>query len=284
MKALRAVVSVLFGLQLAISAHATTTTRLTSDSTTSTTVSFCGNGALEGPEQCDDGNALDGDCCSAACTFEAFGSACAHPLTGPCVPNSFGQCDGGGACLSEPGNADVDCGAFGFGVRFSIRDESGTSRDRLKWRLRPGRWAKYNSSWIPAFGDPTEDTTYTFCVYEMHETFHLVRSVRYGRVFTVGAPWEPTTGGWVYRASSAAGEPQGEVLVKIANHARLQVSASMAGLPGPVSSTEYFHALGVALIGSKGRCFLHRAGGSWWTPSWNAPTGYRFGARPYIND
>src|SRR5262249_54074864 len=31
----------------------------------------CGDGHLDPGEDCDDGNLVDGDCCSAACTFEA---------------------------------------------------------------------------------------------------------------------------------------------------------------------------------------------------------------------
>jgi len=45
----------------------------------------CGNGVLDLGEQCDDGNTLNGDCCSATCRFEAAGSACpsTNPLPAP---------------------------------------------------------------------------------------------------------------------------------------------------------------------------------------------------------
>jgi len=36
----------------------------------------CGNGTLEPGEQCDDGNAVNEDCCSSTCLFEAAGSLC----------------------------------------------------------------------------------------------------------------------------------------------------------------------------------------------------------------
>lgn len=36
----------------------------------------CGNGAVESGEQCDDGNASDGDCCTAACQLPPLGTAC----------------------------------------------------------------------------------------------------------------------------------------------------------------------------------------------------------------
>lgn len=47
------------------------------------TPSACGNGALDGNEQCDDGNMVDGDGCSATCQLEArpaAGSCPGHPL------------------------------------------------------------------------------------------------------------------------------------------------------------------------------------------------------------
>src|SRR5262249_8036678 len=36
---------------------------------------ICGNGFLDAGEQCDDGNALNGDCCSASCQFEPADSS-----------------------------------------------------------------------------------------------------------------------------------------------------------------------------------------------------------------
>lgn len=37
-------------------------------------LTLCGDGLVEGDEECDDGNALDGDCCSATCLNEPAGS------------------------------------------------------------------------------------------------------------------------------------------------------------------------------------------------------------------
>src|SRR5260221_286085 len=44
---------------------------------TPTHTPVCGNGIVEFPEQCDDGNTAAGDCCSPTCTFESSGSPCA---------------------------------------------------------------------------------------------------------------------------------------------------------------------------------------------------------------
>jgi len=56
--------------------------------------SICGNGFLDPGEQCDDGNTLDGDCCSSTCRFEPPGAPCASPT--PCLTAT--ACDGAGVC------------------------------------------------------------------------------------------------------------------------------------------------------------------------------------------
>jgi len=60
----------------------------------------CGNGLLEPGEGegCDDGNLLDGDCCSAACQPEASGTPCSDGD----VCSDGDACDGAGACLPGP--------------------------------------------------------------------------------------------------------------------------------------------------------------------------------------
>ena len=62
----------------------------------------CGNGILDLGEQCDDGNTLNGDCCSATCKFEAAGSPCANPNPNPCISTA---CNGAGTCLATPNMA-----------------------------------------------------------------------------------------------------------------------------------------------------------------------------------
>jgi cysteine-rich repeat protein len=57
----------------------------------------CGNGSVEGTEDCDDGGTVGGDCCSATCAFEAFGSPCNDGDA--CT--EVDSCDGSGLC--EPG-------------------------------------------------------------------------------------------------------------------------------------------------------------------------------------
>jgi cysteine-rich repeat protein len=62
----------------------------------------CGDGILQAPEFCDDGNLVNGDCCSSTCTVEAGG------VEGPmgdltCTDVLDNDCDG------DIDGADVDC-------------------------------------------------------------------------------------------------------------------------------------------------------------------------------
>jgi len=43
----------------------------------------CGNGVVDAGEQCDDGNRVDGDCCSSFCRIEPAGTTC-RPAAGAC--------------------------------------------------------------------------------------------------------------------------------------------------------------------------------------------------------
>src|SRR5436853_38308 len=54
----------------------------------------CGDGVLDPGEQCDDGNVLDGDCCSSACRFEPATTLC-RPAAGACDVAEF--CTGASA-------------------------------------------------------------------------------------------------------------------------------------------------------------------------------------------
>jgi cysteine-rich repeat protein len=79
----------------------------------------CGNGHVTIDEQCDDGNNVDGDCCSATCTFEAADAACDDGLycngedrcndAGQCVPTGVDPCDDGDACTEDVCNEPASC-------------------------------------------------------------------------------------------------------------------------------------------------------------------------------
>jgi hypothetical protein len=63
--------------------------------------SVCGDGVVEGVEACDDGNTVDGDCCSASCQYEPSGSTCGDD--GNACTNDV--CDGAGVCTHPASSA-----------------------------------------------------------------------------------------------------------------------------------------------------------------------------------
>src|SRR6185295_8185543 len=80
---------------------------------------LCGNGTIDPGEDCDEGNALGGDCCSASCRSEGDGTAC----------NDGNFCTDGDVCVSgvcTPG-APRDCSAAGDQCNDGVCDESSDS-------------------------------------------------------------------------------------------------------------------------------------------------------------
>ncbi|WP_437562042.1 hypothetical protein [Sorangium sp. So ce542] len=66
---------------------------------------ICGDGVLGRGESCDDGNRLDGDCCSAQCTAEPTTLLC-RVSSSPCDPGEY--CDGAGRCPADVALPDGD--------------------------------------------------------------------------------------------------------------------------------------------------------------------------------
>jgi hypothetical protein len=69
------------------------------------TPAVCGDGAVEAPEQCDDGDPTPGDCCAPDCTYEPAGSSC--PGDGNVCSRDL--CDGAGACSHPPEPDGTSC-------------------------------------------------------------------------------------------------------------------------------------------------------------------------------
>ncbi len=67
----------------------------------------CGNGAVSGDEDCDDGNQIDGDCCSNQCDNEVFGSPCPADVA-ECTQDI---CNGAGVCVHPPFGSGTPCSA-----------------------------------------------------------------------------------------------------------------------------------------------------------------------------
>ena len=122
-------------------------------------VVVCGDGNVHASEACDDGNLVDGDCCSATCTLEADGAVCddgsactdndvcsggtcagaaitcddgnactddtCDPATGCASTNNTASCDDGSACTEN----DVCGGGTCAGTAISCDDSNGCTDD-----------------------------------------------------------------------------------------------------------------------------------------------------------
>lgn len=88
-----------------IACSETTTTTSTTTTTAPGGEARCGDGIVNGVEQCDDGNTLPGDCCSPSCRFESAGAPCADDGNA-CTRD---VCDGLGRCDHPAGNAGAVC-------------------------------------------------------------------------------------------------------------------------------------------------------------------------------
>ncbi len=70
----------------------------------------CGDGVLEGSEQCDDGNTAGADCCSPDCVFEPARASCSDGNTcnGAEACDGIGTCVAGTALVCDDGNVCTD--------------------------------------------------------------------------------------------------------------------------------------------------------------------------------
>jgi cysteine-rich repeat protein len=104
----------------------------------------CGDGIMDVGEECDDGNAADGDCCSAACTFE--GMQLTFPVEEDTYTDGFeGRFANDGTVLEAPRNnqnfggatqlrADADPERVTY-LQFTVSGTSGLTIGRAKVRL-----------------------------------------------------------------------------------------------------------------------------------------------------
>jgi cysteine-rich repeat protein len=138
----------------------------------------CGDSILETGEDCDDGNIVDGDCCSSSCSFEVGscddGDACSVGDTcdgaGACVPGSAPDCDDGNLCTKDSCDSSIGCVNASAARRLCrtasqsvlvARDKSPDQKDALIWR-----WTRGEATTPGDFADPTTTANYGICVYQ----------------------------------------------------------------------------------------------------------------------
>ncbi len=108
-------------------------------------VPVCGNYIVDAGETCDDGNRLDGDCCSATCSAAPAGAAC--PGNGDlCSP---GVCNGAGACLHQ--NVCIDEPIDG--VKLLLQRKNG--KEKLVWRAKNATGLETGAAFDPTASGAT---------------------------------------------------------------------------------------------------------------------------------
>ena len=172
----------------------------------------CGDGLLDPGEDCDDGNDVNGDCCSASCTAEPDGGVCddgetctsgdqcvagrcaGAPVTDgtPCDDDSLCTADScqSGLCVGVPTPA-VGCKVPTLPLKSQLllKDVAPDLGDQLRWK-----WTKGQATTFAELGDPATSDSYELCLYGPGPSL-LFR----GRADAAGACagracWKTTTG------------------------------------------------------------------------------------------
>jgi cysteine-rich repeat protein len=175
----------------------------------------CGDGILDGGEQCDDGNTADGDCCDSACQFEAAASDCGDGLC------EAGTCDGAGSCVGG-GTPRTNCRGSLKSLLLIKNSASDDNKDKLVFK-----WIKGEATTLEDFGVPTGTTTYALCLYAGTTAVSAV-------VPPSLSFWSPTgTKGFKYKDKTGSADGIQKILLKsgVADKAKTLVKGKGTDLP-----------------------------------------------------
>jgi cysteine-rich repeat protein len=139
----------------------------------------CGNGAVRGDEQCDDGNTTGGDGCSAACQLELC-----PPVRDP-------------GCRTSPK------------AKLVVKRAGTPAHDTVKWKWNGG------GNVAGDLGDPSMSTAYVLCLYHaaMGGQLELALAAPAGGMCGAKPCWRSVPGGFVY--ADSARTPDGIASAKV---------------------------------------------------------------------
>ncbi|MCC6764288.1 MAG: hypothetical protein IT293_06465 [Deltaproteobacteria bacterium] len=161
-------------------------------------VSLCGDDTVDRGEECDDGNVVGGDGCSATCLLD-------------CPPTPRG------GCLSpvQSGKATI-----------KLMDRAPvTTKNQLQWK-----WPMGAPTAKSAFGSPTTSDGYRLCVYDGS-------GLALSAGIPPGSAWKEGSTGFKYKSKSALPDGITSVMLKegVAGKAKIQVKGKGAALPMPMA-------------------------------------------------
>lgn len=241
---------------------------------------LCGDGFIEGSEQCDDGNTVSGDCCSSSCEAALAGVPCEDGSvctlnetcndSGSCVAAStltcndgvfctLDRCDPVDGCVAEAvPNHTSTCPGHASGGKIDLRDSSTNDDvDSLRLNLKlsgPGD-----------IGDPTAATDYAICVYDSAGGQADLVDVM---LIPAGAPWVANGGSGNFGYNDKVRLTEGIEKIRLVQSpdggkGKLLLKARGANmtLPGPADTDRYFFSepnVTVQIENSAGGCWRAR--------------------------
>lgn len=206
--------------------------------------SICGNGRVDPGEMCDDGNAADGDCCSADCHSVADdGTTCEDGdqcttdescTAGVCLEGATLACDPCLVCDPDQGCVVPDLfypcqQAPTSGSLLQLRhNDLDPARDSLLWR-----WRSQTPVELDELGAPDLLTDVSLCVYES-DALLLSATIPAAQLCDNGEPcWEREPHLAIFRDGAAQFGGLTSLRFKEGRRGRIQIKGSGDGLAIP---------------------------------------------------
>lgn len=227
----------------------------------------CGDALIHPGEECDDGDTLDGDCCSSDCAFEPLDSSCLDEDAcngdetcdgaGACLSGSALSCDDGDVCTQESCDPIAGCASSGepatvcldtWAKASLLVQESVAGKEKVIAKLQSGPQLDRGD-----FGDPllAGGTAYTACLYggtgDLAGTLEIDRA---GMECAGRDCWKGVaTKGYLYKDKSAAADGaqsvkllggdagKSKILLKAANNSSKGQSNLPTGIAAALSGS-----------------------------------------------
>jgi len=216
-------------------------------------VPTCGDGAIGPNEECDDGdsNGTPASCCSATCTFEPAGAACANPSGVLC---GFSTCDGAPRCrytIAPRSDCKAPAAAHAASLVLTSTDPDD---QRITWSWRHGQ-----ATALADFGDPTTPggPVYELCLYDRTAGAPgLVLGDPFGAL--PGIPgWKATKTGFGFRAPAGSTNPEilKSLTLKAGGDGKAHAAAAGRGHFGFVLPLAQSPSVTAQLVATNGSCW-----------------------------
>lgn len=196
----------------------------------------CGNGVIEGPEECDDQNTSSGDGCSSACRIEECNTCAGEPSS--CSPQTGTACDDGEACTSndicQSGVCVADAtplagcltGTVAGKGLLLLKDKANNKSDKMVWK-----WIKGEATTSVDLGDPTASTEYLLCMYDQtggQDTILMSLEI------PSGTDWSVKSFGFKYKDKAAASDGIKNAILKAADEGKAKIIVKGKGVRLPM--------------------------------------------------